>query len=354
MEQGTEQAEAKLSVEGNALPLAAVPAKRKNRGNIRKRPADVDGEDGGAVVQKAQRQRESALAFTTKRDDKTEVFKFESTGTLQQLNDDNATRQLETETEEDRDTRLVFNISTKHQDTATKSVTVDNDSLNADDGLHTVLLCHSSCRALRERVLQQAEEGGAAMDDVYRGATGYRDFRAGFRREHTVGAEKGTGYGPLRASGNVRMTVRVDYQPDICKDYKETGYCGYGDACKFMHDRGDYKAGWEIDREWEEKQRLQRERMLSGWKPDDDEEEEEDDDGVPFACLICRRPWNECQDPVVTKCKHYFCEQCALQHNAKSKLCFACEQPTGGIFNVAQEVIRKEKLRKRKEAQKDA
>lgn len=34
------------------------------------------------------------------------------------------------------------------------------------------------------------------------------------------------GAGPLRASTNVRMTVRFDYQPDICKDYKETGYCG--------------------------------------------------------------------------------------------------------------------------------
>ena len=41
---------------------------------------------------------------------------------------------------------------------------------------------------------------------------------------------------------------RFDYQPDICKDYKETGYCGYGDACKFVHDRGDYKSGWELDR----------------------------------------------------------------------------------------------------------
>ena len=71
----------------------------------------------------------------------------------------------------------------------------------------------------------------------------------GFRREHTVGAEKGSGtHGPLRASTNVRMTVRFDYQPDICKDYKETGYCGYGDSCKFIHDRGDYKSGWEIDR----------------------------------------------------------------------------------------------------------
>ena len=44
------------------------------------------------------------------------------------------------------------------------------------------------------------------------------------------------------------MTVRFDYQPDICKDYKETGFCGYGDSCKFVHDRGDYKSGWELDK----------------------------------------------------------------------------------------------------------
>jgi hypothetical protein len=41
---------------------------------------------------------------------------------------------------------------------------------------------------------------------------------------------------------------RFDYQPDICKDYKETGFCSYGDSCKFMHDRGDYKSGWELER----------------------------------------------------------------------------------------------------------
>lgn len=29
-------------------------------------------------------------------------------------------------------------------------------------------------------------------------------------------------------------------QPDICKDYKETGFCGFGDSCKFLHDRSDY------------------------------------------------------------------------------------------------------------------
>jgi RING finger protein 113A len=77
----------------------------------------------------------------------------------------------------------------------------------------------------------------------------YVDYRAGFRREHTVGAEKGGGsHGPLRANMYVRMTALMDYNPSICKDYKETGFCSYGDSCKFMHDRGDYKQSWELDR----------------------------------------------------------------------------------------------------------
>lgn len=46
----------------------------------------------------------------------------------------------------------------------------------------------------------------------------------------------------------VVVHTRFDYQPDICKDYKETGFCSYGDSCKFMHDRGDYKSGWELER----------------------------------------------------------------------------------------------------------
>lgn len=33
-------------------------------------------------------------------------------------------------------------------------------------------------------------------------------------------------YGPQKAPSNIRSSVRFDYQPDICKDYKETGFCG--------------------------------------------------------------------------------------------------------------------------------
>jgi hypothetical protein len=30
------------------------------------------------------------------------------------------------------------------------------------------------------------------------------------------------------------------------------GYCGFGDSCKFLHDRSDYKYGWQLEREWNE------------------------------------------------------------------------------------------------------
>ena len=34
--------------------------------------------------------------------------------------------------------------------------------------------------------------------------------------------------GPVKAPTNVRMTVFTDFSPDVCKDYKQTGFCGFG------------------------------------------------------------------------------------------------------------------------------
>jgi len=41
------------------------------------------------------------------------------------------------------------------------------------------------------------------------------------------------------------------------------------------------------------------------------------------------------------RCKHYFCENCAVEHHKKDKRCAVCREPTGGIFNVAHDIIRK-------------
>ncbi|CAL5059069.1 unnamed protein product [Urochloa decumbens] len=296
---------------------------RKPPKNIRKRPAapagsDDDDDGGGALASLRSKKGPSSvgkLVFSSA-DASSEPrrFQYESSRTIQSA-DSRATATLETETEFDRD-----------------------------------------ARAIRERQLKQAEEAlkknpsgaasasGSGAGEVYKGIHGYTDHKAGFRREHTVSSEKAGGsHGPLRASAHIRLSARFDYQPDICKDYKETGYCGYGDSCKFMHDRGDYKSGWQIEKEWEEAEKARKRRIAMGGDGSDDEaadedDDEEDEDALPFACFICRQPF---VDPVVTKCKHYFCEHCALKHHSKNKKCFVCNKPTLGIFNAAQEIRKK-------------
>lgn len=138
-------------------------------------------------------------------------------------------------------------------------------------------------------------------------------------------------HGPIRAPANIRVTTRWDYQPDICKDYKETGFCGFGDSCKFLHDRSDYKHGWQLEREVDE-------GNYNRQDPHKYEVSSDEDDDLPFACFICRESFT---NPVVTKCRHYFCERCALAHHKKSKRCFVCSQATQGVFNPAKELIKK-------------
>lgn len=35
--------------------------------------------------------------------------------------------------------------------------------------------------------------------------------------------------GPIRAPTNIRTITVTDFAPDVCKDYKQTGFCGFGD-----------------------------------------------------------------------------------------------------------------------------
>ncbi|CAC5373946.1 RNF113A [Mytilus coruscus] len=156
---------------------------------------------------------------------------------------------------------------------------------------------------------------------------------------------KETGYcsrggmkGPIRAPAHLRATVRWDYQPDICKDYKETGFCGFGDSCKFLHDRSDYKHGWQLEREMDEGRYGARD--ATNYEISSDEED------LPFKCFICREFFT---NPIKTKCQHYFCEKCALSHYKKSKRCFVCNEQTNGVFNPAKELLSKiEKIKAKK------
>lgn len=63
-----------------------------------------------------------------------------------------------------------------------------------------------------------------------------------------------------------------------------------------------------------------------------------DEDNLPFKCYICR---NSFQDPIVTKCKHYFCEKCALAQYKKTTRCYVCNEQTHGVFNPAKDLVDK-------------
>lgn len=155
--------------------------------------------------------------------------------------------------------------------------------------------------------------------------------------------------GPIRAAAHVRVTARFDYQPDICKDYKETGFCGYGDTCIYLHDRGDTISGWQLEQQWEEQQKLKKEKQdremhnfASGKGEDIDKSGTVvADDGIPYACHICREHF---KDPVVTNCSHYFCESCIMNHvRTVSEACPICGKDTGSVFNLPSKLISKKR-----------
>jgi len=234
----------------------------------------------------------------------------------------------------------------------------------------------------RARKINEELKNKDSNEKVYRGMNNYQQFYE--IKDTALGnASSGLvrGKGPIRAPSNLRATVRWDYQPDICKDYKETGFCGFGDSCKFLHDRSDYKHGWQLEQDWEKEHGINKPNERDEWRKkkrrkrgqddneNEDEEEKEDsgddDDpnkyvikeaisdnededgsGLPFKCLICR---NSFVNPVVTKCKHYFCEKCFIQHNKKDTRCFVCRTQTMGIFFVAKEILNR--MQKSKEAE---
>jgi RING finger protein 113A len=159
--------------------------------------------------------------------------------------------------------------------------------------------------------------------------------------------------GPVKAPTNIRTVTTTDFAADVCKDYKQTGFCGFGDSCKFVHAREDYKQGWQLDKEWEN---VTKGKKVAGTKfasadRKGAEEEEVDDsmlENIPFACIICREKY---KDPIVTRCGHYFCEACALKRYRKDPSCEACGSGTGGVFNVARG-LKKLLERKRERARK--
>jgi len=213
-------------------------------------------------------------------------------------------------------------------------------------------------RAILERQIKLSSEDGGGAGGEYRGQAGYKSFVK--KDLAAVGSNKHSGtQGPIRAPSFVRSSARFDYQPDICKDYKETGFCGYGDMCKFLHDRGDYKSGWQMEREWDEQQSKKKKKLEEGLqgfggegrdeeggeggKEDGEGEEEvnyaiESEEELPFACFLCRESFT---NPIVTSCGHYFCSACIIEASKTNTKCPVCDKQTFGVFNKAKKLLKK-------------
>ncbi|OKL57426.1 Pre-mRNA-splicing factor cwc24 [Talaromyces atroroseus] len=183
----------------------------------------------------------------------------------------------------------------------------------------------------------RAKPGAPSLDGTYKGATTYQSFVQ--KNPNSTSKQ----FGPMKAATNIRTVTFTDMAPDVCTDYKKTGFCGFGDSCKFAHLRENYRHGWELDRDWEidtKGKKLAGRTVASQSKRGNQANDEEDEDdkmleNIPFACIICEKPY---KNPIVTKCGHYFCESCALQRYRKNPSCAACGAGTGGVFNVAKKL----------------
>ncbi|GAM19437.1 hypothetical protein SAMD00019534_026120, partial [Acytostelium subglobosum LB1] len=280
--------------ETTTTPVVVFKKQTKNRGNIRKRDTETtitdenntDGGGDGDTSNKKQRHTAAKVNQYTTITDKKNDFSFASTGSAKP----------------------------SYSEADSSSTLIEREDNN-----------------------EKKDEDGPTNDDgLYRGMKSYNTF---FEKKSDL-TYKGAGVkaGPIKVTtSNYRSSVRFDFQPDVCKDYKETGQCSFGDTCKFLHDRGDYKAGWQVEKEYEEQQ-LRKRKEKQNQKEEEFKKATGDDEELPFACFICRQEYD---NPVMTKCKHFFCEKCALDHNRKSKKCFVCKEATLGTFSQPKKIIDK-------------
>ena len=227
------------------------------------------------------------------------------------------------------DLKYKSSLSLQNTNYATKEVEIDTEK-------------DKDARSIIDRNMKISKDKlqGKIANDVYMGKSASIIYAEKSEKDMSMYKITGT-LGPLRAPSNLRVTCRFDFAPGICKDWKETGFCGFGDGCIFMHDRGDYKSGWEVEEEWKTKQKEKEDNLRKGKQTEEDSDDsqnglENDSCDIPIQCQRCE---NDFVSPISTICGHYFCEKCALNHYSKSSTCYVCKKPTQGIFNNAEKIV---------------
>ncbi|KAG0129006.1 hypothetical protein HOY82DRAFT_17515 [Tuber indicum] len=238
------------------------------------------------------------------------------------------------------------------EDVKRRYTDVSSELTNANDATKTNWHNHgdneTSSLSSKKNTAEGEEEPIVGV--AYRGTSSYTSF---IKKSENAPARS---VGPMKAPSNIRTITITDYAPDVCKDYKQTGFCGFGDTCKFLHAREDYAQGWKLDRDWEIDQKTGKAKNKKGDDSKGEDEEEKELKDIPFKCVICK---DDYKSPIVTKCKHYFCETCAIARYKKTPNCEICGKRTDGAFSMAKElrkklerkVVREEERRKKEEAE---
>ena len=181
-------------------------------------------------------------------------------------------------------------------------------------------------QALAQKKISDKIYSGELASNIYRGQKGYALYAE--KSDSSIRASKYTGsLGPVQAPSHLRATCRFDYSYGLCKDWKVSGYCGYGDSCIFVHDRSELKTGWELEKEWEKDQEEKRKKALELSEKKNEEETEEKEEKEK-GCEKCGK-----EKEVSTLCKHFFCYKCSMELLGKSMKCYVCGKDTKGIVN---------------------
>lgn len=350
-----------VAPDANSAPVAFKKRSSKAKANFRRRPASPPPPPPPAVAATGLTAATAAAAsdsdsdFTSSDDDQGRRIKRRRKNAV--VTASSAANKLHHKLDQDAPEYAAAASLVKSND-ATKQTNWYDEAQDTDDLSAKNLLGNTRPKAGGSSTVSPS------MDGTYRGTTNYQSFIQ--KNPDSAGKQ----FGPMKAATNIRTVTFTDMAPDVCKDYKKTGFCGFGDSCKFAHMREDYKHGWQLDRDWEVETKgkkvngrtissLEKRGQSSNKKTsaddnnnnNDDDEDEEMLEKIPFACIICEKSY---QNPIVTKCGHYFCESCALQRYRKNPSCAACGAGTGGVFNTAKKLNRLlEKKRERAQRRKD-
>ncbi|KAI4866519.1 hypothetical protein F4820DRAFT_416843 [Hypoxylon rubiginosum] len=318
------------TVDAPIAPVAIFKKRgAKGKANIRKRPATPPPADTDSDDDNYSSSEDEAGQRVKRRKKNTAVVTASSKGNI---------------TRTDREQRAtVFEADRSVPITSTNDATKQTNWFDEDSNLL------GKTRPLPKS--KDTPEAPAQPDGTYKGLANQTKFI-----QRNPDAPNRT-FGPVKAATNIRTITVTDFAPDVCKDYKQTGFCGFGDNCKFLHAREDYKQGWQLDKEWEN---VTKGKKNVGGKVVANRGANADDDGVdaaeeallekiPFACVICKGPYKE---PIVTRCQHYFCLPCALQRYRKDPSCAACGVGTGGVFNNAKALSKLLDKKKKRQARK--